>query len=64
MVLRDPTKASTELAKLALVEPDEDHIDYLKDLVLRGDKAHVEVHLAALEGDHPGLDTRAVRAAL
>ena len=53
MAVRDPTKASTELDKLAAIEPDEDHIEYIKTLVARDDKVHVEVHMAALEGDYP-----------
>lgn len=64
MVLKDSIKAQTELDKLAAIEPDEDQISYIMELVAAGDKAHVEVHMAALEADHPKLDTTAVRAAL
>ena len=65
MVLRDSTKVRSELDKLQLVEPEEDHIEYINTLIRRGDgKAHVEVHLTALEADYPALDTRAVRAVL
>ena len=61
MPLRDPTKASAELDNLATGDGDVEHI---KTLVAEGDKVHVEVHMSALEGDYPTLDTRAVRAAL
>ena len=64
MGVRDPDKASAELDKLATTEPEEDHIEYIKTLVVEGNKAHVEVHLTALEADYPTLDTGAVRAAL
>ena len=64
MTLRDSTKARTELDKLKLVEPEEDQFDYIDTLIREGDKVHIEVHMDALEGDYPTLDTRAVRGAL
>lgn len=65
MVLRDPDAVQTELDKLALIEPDEDVIEYMKFLIARGDHvAHVEVHLTAIEGDYPTLDTSRVRLAV
>lgn len=65
MTLRDFITARSELDKLALIEPEEDQITHLKMLIARGDdKAHIEQHIDALEGDYPTLDTRSVRSAL
>lgn len=64
MVLPNATTISTELDKLAAIEPDEDVLPYIKTLISRGEQVHGELHLTAYEGDYPASDTRAVRAAL
>lgn len=60
MVLRDADALKTELDKLAVLEPDESVIPYMKTLT---DRAHIELHMTALEADTT-LDTSAARAAI